>query len=259
MNISTNYNQSFNMTGLNLSSVRNKQDQQQQVNKQNSNTMYIGKSAKDKQDNRIEELTKRKEELKERINELKTNQKLKGNNNTDPKAIKEKIEQLQSSIEEIESTITEIKQEKKKEEEEKTKGSSNNIEKTEEENIISSSQSLDRINQTHSQKVRMESQANILKSEIKMDKKLKVDTSFKQEQLADINLSIKKLDKAIGKEIKKINKKNDSENSSSRNDSYKNIEDTKETNYNEKLIQKYVENTNIIKQNNETQNINTYL
>jgi len=257
MNISTNYNQSFNMTGLNLSSIRNKQNQQQQVNKQNSKTMYIGKSSKDKQDNRIEELTKRKEELKERINELKTNQKFRGNDNTDPKAIKEKIEQLQSSIEEIESTITEIKQEKK--EEEKIKSSSNNAEKTEEENIIYSSQSLDRINQTHSQKVRMESQANILKSEIKTDKKLKVDTSFKQEQLADINLSIKKLDKAIGKEIKKVNNENDSENSSSLNDSYKNIEDTKETNYNEKLIQKYVENTDILKQDKETQNINTYL
>jgi len=259
MNISTNYNQSFNLTGLNMNSVRNKQNHQQQINNnQNSNTIYIGKPAKDKQDNRIEELTKRKEELKERINELQTNQKLKGNNNTDPKAIKEKIEQLQSSIEEIESTITEIKQEKKKEEE-KTKGSSNNTEKTEEENIIYADQSLDRINQTHSQKVHMESQANILKSEIRIDKERGIDTSFKQEQLSKINSGIKKLDKVIGKEIKKVNDKNDDENSNPLNNSYKNVEDSKETNYNEKLIQKYIENTNVIKQNNETQNINTCL
>lgn len=255
MNISTNYSQNFSLAKLNLNSAKNMQNQQQQqVNKnQNSNIMYIGKQGvQSKQDNRIEELTKRKEELQNRINEIQAGQRLQSNDNiSDPQAVKEKIEELQESIKEIENSINTIKQEKKEEKE--AKNSSKNAEKTDEENIIASSKSLDRIKQAHCQQVSMEGQANILKSEIKMDKMRKVDTSLKQKELSNINSGIEKLNNTISKEMKKVNNKNNSKDSNSVSNS------NEEMDYSEKLIQKYSENTNMFKQENNIPIINTCL
>lgn len=267
MNISTNYGQSFNIVGLNSNSIKTKQNQQQEQTKntQSTNAMYIGKKdSQNKQDNRIEELTKRKDELQKRISELQADQKLQSQTvegASNPEIVKEKVKELQASIKEIESTISTIKQEKKEEEKSKNSAKSTNKtqQQTQEENIINSSKSLDRIKQSHAQQVNMEGQSNILKSEIKIDKGRKVDTSLKEKQLTTINSSIKKLDNNIAKEMKKIyNKANKSEDSGSLksgNDSNEDTDKIEETNYTEKLIQEYSKNTSMVKGENDTSKI----
>lgn len=266
MNISTNYNQSFNIAGLNSIKTKQNQQQEQIKNNQDTNTMYIGKKeSQNKQDKRIDELTKRKDEIQKRISELQSGQKLQSQTlegASNPEAVREKVKELQASIKEIESTIATIKQEKKDEQE--AKNSSKSTEKTQqetqEESIISSSKSLDRIKQSHAQQVSMEGQSNILKTEIKIDRGRHIDTTLKEKQLAGINSGIKKLDNNIAKEMKKIHNKSskneDSENLKADSDSNKSTDKAEEANYNEKLIQEYSKNTNMVKGENDTSKIN---
>ena len=180
--------------------------QSKKSNKQNNN---INSPVKD--------LMKQKEELQNQIKQLQQRY-VEDNLNKDNSGIKEEggsnsnlnqIKELQKQIEEVDKEISKMKSEKLNSKDNKDKKDKDNVkdekEQSIEEKLVKFSGNLNNINVQTSVKRRLEDSANILETEIKLDKSRGVNTSRKEKELSNMKENIKNIGNNISEGLKGIN------------------------------------------------------
>lgn len=274
MNISTTYNNfSFSMTNLSSPKV-NKNNTDNQA--QDSNNLKFNNPVANKTEDRLKNLNKQKEAIQEIITKLKET-KVDPNLDAEARANLAKqtnaqIKELQDQIKQIDQNIKSmIKEEKEKEEPPK--------EETVDEQMVDIGSTLDKAKLQHSIKEQMENRTSILKTEIKLDRSrasssgLSFDPGSKQAEVNHLESKITELDKSIGKNLNKVNKKLDdevskktesSDNSSTNpnevksNDEEQKTDSTETNNYVKSLIKQY-ENNKETSNNDNTKTVDLVL
>ena len=142
------------------------------------------------------------------------------NDEMSPKMKIEKRKELQQEIADLEAEIREHELEEKKKEEEKLQkekdalegntrhtskdGDTATISKAGMQSIIAAENAIDNVEQTNGIHTTMTDQANILESEIELDKQRGADTSKKEGALADIQSRINKLNESVNDQLEDI-------------------------------------------------------
>lgn len=149
-------------------------------------------------------------------------QRIQGNDRYDADTKKSKIEELEKQLEEIEKAKTEqlnqsVLRQHKKSESNNSGSSANSNAKDKSGNggaildisinakaLLEADNSLKSLKSAHSLKVKLEGESNVLASEIKIDKERGVDTTHKEEELAQIKEGVENSFENIGKAIKDV-------------------------------------------------------
>lgn len=155
-------------------------------------------------DSQIKALNKQVEVIQKQIDNLQKSAKKSGANNQSSessKAIQDQIKELQSQITQINQEIAKLQSEKFKKPVEDQ--SSSNKGETIDDKLVKCGNNINDLKTQYSTKKKLQGSANVLKSEIELDKARGLDTTKKEKTLSNMNENINKLDKDLGKSVVK--------------------------------------------------------